>query len=33
MGLGTLTKPGVTFGSCFVDVFPVSTDSVFINFT
>jgi len=31
-GLGALTNPRVTFGTCYVDDFPVDTDSVFVEF-
>ena len=31
-GLGALKNPLVTFGTCFVDDFPVATDSVFVAF-
>ena len=31
-GVGALKNPLVTFGTSFVDEFPVGTDSVFVDF-
>jgi hypothetical protein len=31
-GLGALMNPNVTFAICFIDDFPVDTDSVFVDF-